>query len=46
VAKGLTEKWVKDHSKLDGEKEGWREEKGGWGKGKGKGAEVPADPVW
>lgn len=46
VAKGLTEKWVKDHSKLEGEKEGWKEEKGGWGKGKGKGAEVPADPVW
>ena len=49
VAKGLTEKWVKDHSRLEGEKEGWKEGKRegkaeGWGKRKG--TEVPADPVW
>jgi hypothetical protein len=51
VAKVLTEKWVKDHSKVDEEKEGWKEggkreeeKAGGWGAGASAG--VPANPIW
>ena len=47
----LTEKWVKDHSKVDEEKEGWKEggkreeeKAGGWGADASAG--VPADPIW
>ncbi|KAG9203556.1 hypothetical protein G6514_002574 [Epicoccum nigrum] len=51
VAKVLTEKWVKDHSKVDEEKEGLKEggkreeeKAGGWGAGASAG--VLADPIW
>jgi hypothetical protein len=42
VAKGLTEKWVKDHSKVEREKEGWKE----GGKRSEKARGWGADPVW